>query len=199
MLSIILGVCFAASLLGNAMLLKRMSLLKNQMQTLRSSIIYEEEKDEPSQITMPDPVQDPIVEVTEVEEETASDKGEEIMADKAEDRQLTKEEEAFLDRCRKIVEENLDNDTFSIETMAKSLTMSHSSLYKKVRDLTGLSLIRFINDLKIKRAVIYFDDGHTNVNTVAEMCGFRDVKAFREAFRKHTGSLPKQYVQQKSK
>lgn len=190
MLSIILGVCLAASLLGNAMLLKRMSLLKNQMQALRSSIIYEEEKEEQPQIPFPDPEQEQV-EVAEVDEET--------MSDKDEDRQLTKEEEAFLDRCRKIVEENLENDTFSIETMAKSLTMSHSSLYKKVRDLTGLSLIRFINDLKIRRAVTYFDDGHTNVNTVAEMCGFRDVKAFREAFRKHTGSLPKQYVQQKTK
>ena len=57
-----------------------------------------------------------------------------------------------------------------------------------------MSLIEFINDYKISVAVNLFNRGETNVETVCLKCGFRDVKNFRNLFRRKTGLLPKQYV-----
>ena len=104
-------------------------------------------------------------------------------------------EQQFLLRCRNVIEENLLNEEFSIEFLASKLAMSHSALYKKIRRLTGLSLIDFINEYRICKAVLLFREGNTNVQKVGEMCGFRDVKTFRETFKKKIGMPPKQFIQ----
>ena len=108
----------------------------------------------------------------------------------------SKEEQIFLLRCREIIDENLTNEDFSIDLLADKLAMSHSSLYKKIKAMTGLSLINFINDYKIYKAVKMFNQGVSSVNRVCTECGFKDIKNFRKAFYKKTGKNPKQYVQE---
>lgn len=90
-------------------------------------------------------------------------------------------------------------EDFGIETLARKLAMSHSSLYKKIKGLTGVSIIEFINEYKICKAVALFRQGMTNVQTVGEMCGFRDIKTFREAFKKRMNMPPKQFIQSLSR
>ena len=107
----------------------------------------------------------------------------------------TKEEQIFLLRCREIIDDNLKNDDFSIDFLADKLAMSHSSLYKKVKQMTGMSLIEFINDYKIYKAVQMFKHGATNIETVCENCGFKDVKNFREMFKRKMKITPKMFVQ----
>lgn len=105
-----------------------------------------------------------------------------------------REQQQFLLQCRNIIDENLQNPDFSIGYMASKLAMSHSSLYKKVKSLTGLSVVELINEYRIHRAIMLFREGNTNVQQVAEQCGFHDAKAFREIFKKKTGLPPKQFL-----
>jgi DNA-binding response OmpR family regulator len=105
-----------------------------------------------------------------------------------------KEEQIFLLRCREIIDDNLQNEDFSIDMLADRLAMSHSSLYKKIKTMTGMSLIEFVNDYKIYRAVQLFRGGVTSVDAVREQCGFGDVKNFRQMFKRKMGVSPKQYV-----
>ena len=107
---------------------------------------------------------------------------------------ILKEDRIFLMRCQEIIEQHLSEDDFNVKTMAAMLAMSHSSLYKKIRAITGLSLIGFVNDYKLHKAVILFRQGESNVTSVCEKCGFKDEKNFRELFRRKTGLTPKQYV-----
>ncbi|MDO4160442.1 MAG: ATP-binding protein [Prevotellaceae bacterium] len=106
-----------------------------------------------------------------------------------------KEEQIFLLRCREIIDSNLANEDFNIDFMADKLAMSHSSLYKKIKSMTGMSLIEFINDYKIYKAIQLFKQGLTNVDTVCEQCGFHDAKNFREMFKRKMNMTPKQFVQ----
>ena len=110
------------------------------------------------------------------------------------DSRLNPQEQKLLSRCREIIEENMRSPDFSIETLVKGMAMSHSALYKKVKALTGYSLVDFINSYKVSKAVEMFRAGDANVQTVAEKCGFRDVKTFRDAFKKRMQCSPKQYV-----
>ncbi len=105
-----------------------------------------------------------------------------------------KEEQIFLLRCREIIENNISNENFNIEFLADKLAMSHSSLYKKVKAMTGMSLIEFINDYKIYKAVQMFKRGETNIDSVSTSCGFKDIKNFREMFKKKMNMTPKQFV-----
>lgn len=107
----------------------------------------------------------------------------------------SKEEQIFLLRCREIIDDNLANLDFNVDFMADKLAMSHSSLYKKVKSITGMSLINFINDYKVYKAVQFFRQGMTNVDSVSEKCGFKDAKNFREMFRRRMQMTPKQFVQ----
>ena len=77
--------------------------------------------------------------------------------------------------------------------------MSHSSLYKKIHRMTGMSIIEFINEYRICKAVNLFRQGNTNVQTVAETCGFRDAKTFRETFKRKMHIPPKQFITSISK
>ena len=95
-----------------------------------------------------------------------------------------KEEQIFLLRCREIIDDNLRNEDFSIYMLADHLAMSHSSLYKKIKAMTGMSLIEFINDYKIYKATQLFKQGVTSVDSVSDRCGFKDVKNFRETFKR---------------
>ena len=57
-----------------------------------------------------------------------------------------------------------------------------------------MSVVGLINEYRVYKAIQYFRDGNTNVQSVGELCGFRDAKTFREAFKKCTGMPPKQYI-----
>lgn len=107
----------------------------------------------------------------------------------------SKEEQVFLLRCREIIDDNLQNEDFNIDLIADTMAMSHSSLYKKVKAITGMSLIDFINDYKVYKAVEMFRQGATNVDSVREKCGFKDAKNFRTIFKRKKGVLPKQFIQ----
>ena len=61
--------------------------------------------------------------------------------------------------------------------------------------MTGNSLIEFINDYKIYKAVQLFRQGASNVEEVSKQCGFRDVKSFRNAFKKNMNQTPKAFIQ----
>ena len=74
------------------------------------------------------------------------------------------------------------------------MAMSHSTLYKKLKLITNMSLIEFINDYRIYKATQMFREGETNVKLVAEECGISDVKSFRRLFQKYTGLSPKEYI-----
>lgn len=110
-------------------------------------------------------------------------------------RTYTKEEQIFLLRCREIIDDNLCNPDFNIDFLAEKLAMSHSTLYKKLKQMTGMSLIEFVNDYKIYKAVQAFKEGQTNVVKVSEMCGFGDIKNFRNVFKRKMQMSPKQFVQ----
>ncbi len=112
------------------------------------------------------------------------------------DKSYTKEEQRFLLKCREIIDNNLTNANFDIVFLAEKLGMSHSSLYKKIKSMTGLSLIEFINEYRIFKAVQYFKEGETNIGTVCVRCGFNDVKNFREMFKRKMNMTPKQFVRQ---
>jgi len=119
---------------------------------------------------------------------------EKLLKQKEDEGNIKKTDQLFLMHCQEIIEEHLSEDDFNIGQMAEILAMSHSSLYKKIKAITGLSLIGFINDYKIHKAILLFRQGETNVTSVCEKCGFRDEKNFRDLFKRKTGLTPKHYV-----
>jgi YesN/AraC family two-component response regulator len=107
---------------------------------------------------------------------------------------LTEEDKAFLDSCIRVVEEHLDDDQFKVQILVDTLCMSHSSLYKKIHALTGYSVAGFVRFVRLRKAAELFVNTQNNVNEVAFIVGFSDVKYFRSQFQKLFNMAPSAYI-----
>ena len=108
----------------------------------------------------------------------------------------SKEDQKFILRCKEIIDTNLCHEDFNVDFMATELNMSHSALYKKVKAITGKSVVEMIVAYRIFRAVELLRAGNTNITQVSEQCGFNDIRSFRAAFKARIGVSPKQFLQQ---
>ncbi|HRA74263.1 MAG TPA: response regulator, partial [Flavobacterium sp.] len=63
-----------------------------------------------------------------------------------------KKDQEFLENLGQFIEKNIDSDNLSANLVAKELGMSHSVLYKKLKTITGLSLVEYMRDYRLKKA-----------------------------------------------
>lgn len=73
--------------------------------------------------------------------------------------------------------------------------MSHSTIYRKIKSLTGLSGNEFIRKIRLKHGYEFLRNG-CNVTEAAYSCGFGDVKHFRNPFKEGYGMTPSQIIKQ---
>lgn len=113
---------------------------------------------------------------------------------KRSDLKVPAEYQDFLKRCIEIVEDNLGNDDFSIKTFTQAIGMSHSSLYKKVKSISGQTINAFIRSIRLRKAAVLMLKENYTVNQAAFQVGIGDIKYFREQFFKLFGMNPSEYV-----
>ena len=99
----------------------------------------------------------------------------------------------FLDKAIAAIEQQMDNSEFSNEIFSEMMNMSQSTLYRKLKSLTGMSLNEFIRDIRIKKACMLLRHSDLRIAEIAYMVGFTDPKYFREIFKKKKGMTPKEY------
>ncbi|NLR57422.1 response regulator [Chitinophaga polysaccharea] len=100
----------------------------------------------------------------------------------------------FVEKCIAIVEANLDNDEFNIKVLAREIGMSYSSVYKKIRLVSGESLRGFVRFIRLRKAAELMINTSLNVNEIGFQVGINDVKYFREQFNKVFGMNPSGYI-----
>lgn len=101
----------------------------------------------------------------------------------------------FLKRFEEIVENNICNEKLDIQFLAAELCMSQSSLYRKVKALTGISGNELIRNIRLRHALQIMLNGTTNISTAAYQSGFNDLPYFRQCFKKEYGMSPKEYLE----
>lgn len=107
---------------------------------------------------------------------------------------ISSEYKDFLERCIAIVEQHLDDDQFSIKTLAKEIGMSHSNLYKKVKLVSGQSVTGFVRYIRLRKAAELLIKTDCNINQAAFQVGINDIKYFRTQFNKLFGMNPSEYM-----
>src|SRR5574344_357061 len=61
-------------------------------------------------------------------------------------KRYTKEEQTFILNCKSIIDDNINNGMLNVSFMAEQMQMGCSSFYKKIKSITGVSVMEFIND-----------------------------------------------------
>ncbi|MEO6731131.1 MAG: two-component regulator propeller domain-containing protein [Ferruginibacter sp.] len=110
------------------------------------------------------------------------------------DQKISEEYKEFLEKCIAIVEAHLEDDEFSITQLATEMGKSYSSVYKKIRTISGQSLKAFVRFIRLRKAAELFINTNYNVSEVALQVGIYDAKFFREQFNKLFGMNPSEYI-----
>ena len=105
-------------------------------------------------------------------------------------------DEEFLSRAIGCVHAHLDDDTYDRETLAADMGASASTIYNKLRSITGLNVSSFIRDVRLKEARrLAQADPTFRVSDLAYKVGFRDPRYFSTCFKKQFGMQPKEYME----
>ena len=113
------------------------------------------------------------------------------------DLHYTSIDEEFMQRAIDCVNRHLDDSSFDQPQFIEELGTSKSTLYKKLKSLTGLNTSAFIRNIRLKAACrIMEEKGNTvRVSELAYAVGFNDPKYFSSCFKKEFGMLPSEYME----
>jgi len=104
-------------------------------------------------------------------------------------------DELFLQRAHECVMNHLSNSEFDRDTFAAEMGASGSTLYNKLRALTGMNISNFIRDTRMKEAKrLAESQPDIRVSDLAYMVGFKDPKYFATCFKKDFGIQPSELI-----
>ena len=84
--------------------------------------------------------------------------------------------------------------SLSVSALAEHIGTSDTYFRRIFEREIGEKPLEFINKLRIGYAKEHLESGFYNVESVAEMCGFRDAKYFATVFRRIEGMTPSEYM-----
>lgn len=151
--------------------------------------------------TYPNALHKDVSEVEDIQDKYMTDETEEKKADcplvnEAEPLQLNKLDKKFLDELIKIIELNVNTEKLDMPFIAAQMHMSHSTLYRKIKGLLGISGTEFIRRIRLRYSLkLMLEEGY-NISEAAYAAGFSDVGYFRNCFKGEYGMTPSEYMKQ---
>lgn len=112
---------------------------------------------------------------------------------------LNKLDREFLDKVNRIIESNLSMEKIDVAFIADKMCMSHSTLYRKIKCLTDMSVNEFVRKVKLKKSVDLLMSGECSIAEISDLAGFSSVAYFRQCFKDEYGMAPSEYLKQKSR
>lgn len=101
-------------------------------------------------------------------------------------------EEKFLMRVKKVVEEHLDDEHFSVEELSRKVGMSRAQLHRKLIALTGKSASRFVRNYRLEHAYQLLENRVGTVSEIAYRVGYSSPAYFTKCFTEDFGISPSQ-------
>ena len=102
----------------------------------------------------------------------------------------------FISEVKKNIEKNIDNTDFCVDKLCELQGVSRTSLYSKLKALTGQSPTALIRVTRLKYAARLLKEGEHNIGEIADMSGFSETKYFREVFKKYYRMSPSTYAKE---
>lgn len=122
--------------------------------------------------------------------------------------QLTEEEEKlkmskasdpddiFVNQVIELVHKHIDDESYDRDALAADMGASASTLYNKLRSITGMHVSAFIRDVRMKEAKrLATENPNLRVSDLAYSVGFHDPRYFATCFKKQFGIQPKEFLE----
>jgi two-component system cell cycle response regulator len=109
----------------------------------------------------------------------------------------TRTEETFLELLNETILANIENAELDVELLARILNMSRATLYRKIKAISDLAPVEFINMIRLKRAAVLLAEGDHKIYEVASMTGFSSQSNFTRNFNKQFKRTPSDYLRER--
>jgi signal transduction histidine kinase/ligand-binding sensor domain-containing protein/DNA-binding response OmpR family regulator len=102
----------------------------------------------------------------------------------------------FLNRVNTAIEKNIENDKFTVDSLASEMGLSRSQLHRKLKQVSDHSTSEYITMVKIKKATSLLASKKYNIDEVAFKSGFNSHSYFNKCFKKIHHKSPKEFLKQ---
>ena len=105
-------------------------------------------------------------------------------------------DEIFVNQALELVHAHIEDESYDREALAADMGASASTLYNKLRSITGMHVSAFIRDIRMKEAKrLAMENPKLRVSDLAYSVGFHDPRYFATCFKKHFGTQPKEFLE----
>ena len=99
----------------------------------------------------------------------------------------------FIEKLTKIIEENIEDENFSVENLCKEIGMSRTQVHRKIKAITNKPTSDFIRSFRLQKAVDLIKQDAGNMAEIAYMVGFSSQSYFTKSFQEMYGCSPMDY------
>ncbi len=110
--------------------------------------------------------------------------------------QMNQADYEFMEKVKKIIEDNVSEDDFSVDTMCDKLAMSRSTILRKIKTIFNLTPAELIRVVKLKKAAELIKEGRYRISDIGYMVGIASPSYFSKIFSKQFGMTPKEFEKQ---
>ena len=104
-------------------------------------------------------------------------------------------EMAWLADLETAVKQNLKDTNYTVERMASDMALSRTQLFRKLKQLTGLSPQQYLQEVRLQQALFLLETKQTDsVKGTCYAVGLLQVKHFSQLFQDRFGRLPSTYL-----
>jgi signal transduction histidine kinase/AraC-like DNA-binding protein/CheY-like chemotaxis protein len=106
-------------------------------------------------------------------------------------------EQDFIKKLNDFIGKNLENSSYTVEDLARDLTVSRVQLYRKVKAILGISISDHINNLRLDKSKELLKKSNLSISEIAYAVGFSSPNYFSTSFKNKFGVTPKEYKSKK--
>lgn len=107
-------------------------------------------------------------------------------------------DEEWMENALAVVKKHLSDDKFSTDIFAREMLMSCTSLYTKMKALTGESVKEFIRRIRLNTAAEMILRNEHSIVEISFLVGFATPSYFTTSFKKYFGCQPTEYIKKQT-
>lgn len=107
-------------------------------------------------------------------------------------------DEEWMENALAVVKKHLSDDKFSTDIFAREMLMSRTSLYTKMKALTGESVKEFIRRIRLNTAAEMILRNEHSIAEISFLVGFATPSYFTTSFKKYFGCQPTEYIKKQT-
>ncbi len=109
---------------------------------------------------------------------------------------VRKEDKELMLRITQIIQDQMDNDSLTLDYIASETALSKMQLYRKMKEIIGQTPTEYIRSIRLKQAEILLKSTNKTVQEIMYICGFNNKAYFYREFAKKYHLTPKEYRNQ---